>query len=112
MDEVDAGITMQLSVGKVAKKLELARFKTGPTYLLKETAEGLPLRWPGCTHLDSDIRQTIVDQLPPAETREGGVTQSIQVTQERSEVLIQERDVRISLGCGPELALLLVVDVH
>ena len=40
-------MTMQLSVGKVAETLKLALFNTGPAYLSKETAEGLPLRW--CT---------------------------------------------------------------
>ena len=94
----EAEMTIQLSVGKVAKKLELALFNTGPAYLLKETAEGLPLRW--CTNLDAGIRQTTIDQLPPAVTREGGL---LSVTQDRREVLINARDVRITLDCGPAL---------
>ena len=95
----EAEMTIQLSVGKVAKKLELALFNTGPAYLLKETAEGLPLRW--CTNLDAGIRQTTIDQLPPAVTREGGFTLSM--TQDCREVLINARDVRIALDCGPAL---------
>ena len=95
----EAEMTIQLSVGKVAKKLELALFNTGPADLLKETAEGLPLRW--CTNLDAGIRQTTIDQLPPAVTREGGFTLSM--TQDCREVLINARDVRIALDCGPAL---------
>ena len=74
-----------MSAGKVAKKLSSLQDRAGIP------PAGLPLGW--CTNLGACIRQTTIDQFPPPETREGGVTLSM--TQDRREVLIEAREVLI-----------------